>query len=281
MSADNTMMYWKLNRQPNEPENPQWVYEKSLISFTSCQVFREEGKDKAPPKVVAIGASGKDGTIREIVDGKGRSTVEANCTYSQILLTHGRKFLIAGVANNEQPGSVHIYTYNMFDKVFDMQVHGSKISKMCLNYEHNILFTGAEDGSISFMTISDKDPRRKDPLPTVQPTTEVLIPGKIRKQIMQDIKVLKAEIDEKKDTNARILKTTTEQSKRQVAALQKDIQLEEEKSNMKLNAIQKDKEYQIKMHLNMRKQSEDDHIKRLTVMKTDHERKVKADDAKF
>ena len=98
---------------------------------------------------------------------------------------------------------------------------------------------------------------------------------------MQDIKVLKAEIDEKKDTNARILKTTTEQSKRQVAALQKDIQLEEEKSNMKLNAIQKDKEYQIKMHLNMRKQSEDDHIKRLTVMKTDHERKVKADDAKF
>ena len=59
---------------------------------------------------------------------------------------------------------------------------------------------------------------------------------------MQDIKVLKAEIDEKKDTNARILKTTTEQSKRQVAALQKDISLEEEKSNMKLNAIQKDKE---------------------------------------
>ena len=168
-------------------------------------------------------------------------------------MTHGRKFLIAGVANNDQPGSIHIYTYNMFDKVFDMQVHGSKISRMCLNYEHNVLFTGSDEGSLSFMTISDKDPRRKEPLPTVQPSTEVLIQGKIRKQIMQDIKVLKAEIDEKKDTNARILKTTTEQSKRQVAALQKDISLEEEKSNMKLNQIQKEKEYQIRMHMNTRK----------------------------
>ena len=82
-------------------------------------------------------------------------------------MTHGRKFLIAGVANPDMPGSIHIYTYNMFDKVYEMQVHAERVSKMCLNYEHNILFTGSDDGSISFMTISDKDPRRKEPLPSV------------------------------------------------------------------------------------------------------------------
>ena len=51
---------------------------------------------------------------------------------------------------------------------------------MCLNYENNLLFTGSDDGSISFMTFSDKDPRRKEPLPSVQLSHEVLIQGKIR-----------------------------------------------------------------------------------------------------
>lgn len=76
---------------------------------------------------------------------------------------------------------------------------------MCFNFEHTHLFTGSDDGSISFMTISDKDPRRKEPLPTVAPAPEVLIQGKNRKQIIEDIKVLKTEIDQRKDTNARIL----------------------------------------------------------------------------
>ena len=73
VSADHTMMYWKLRLDPKDPPNPQWTYTKSLISFTSCQVFKEE-QEKGPPKIVAIGASGKDGTIREIVEGKDKPT---------------------------------------------------------------------------------------------------------------------------------------------------------------------------------------------------------------
>ena len=36
VAADHTLMYWKLNREPKDPENPQWIYNKTLISFTSC-----------------------------------------------------------------------------------------------------------------------------------------------------------------------------------------------------------------------------------------------------
>ena len=63
----------------------------------------------------------------------------------------------------------------MFDKVHEMQVHADRVSKMVLNYENTHLFTGSDDGSICFIAISDKDPRRKEPLPTVQPSAEVLV----------------------------------------------------------------------------------------------------------
>ena len=50
---------------------------------------------------------------------------------------------------------------------------------------------------------------------------------------------------------------------------------------MQLNHIQKEKEYQIKMHLTTRKQLEDDHVQKLAAMKQDHERKVQSDENKF
>jgi hypothetical protein len=79
---------------------------------------------------VAFAASGKDGTVREVSQGRLRLTVETGQTYSQILLTHGRKFLIAGAANPDSPGAIHIYRYDRSDaskrsnkemeKVFEM-----------------------------------------------------------------------------------------------------------------------------------------------------------------
>ncbi len=50
---------------------------------------------------------------------------------------------------------------------------------------------------------------------------------------------------------------------------------------MNLTQIQKEKEYQIKMHLNLRHQLEDEHTKKLAGMKADHERKVQSDENKF
>ena len=50
---------------------------------------------------------------------------------------------------------------------------------------------------------------------------------------------------------------------------------------MQLEHIQKEKEFQIKMHMNTRKSLEEDHTKRLGTMKFDHERKVTSDENKF
>ena len=253
VSTDHTLMYWKLKLDPQKDpaQNPVWRYEQPLISFNSCQAFKEE-QDKGPPLVVAFAASGKDGTIREVSQGRLRLTVETGQTYSQILLTNGRKFLIAGLANPDSPGAIHIYRYDNSDaskrsnkemeKVFEMQVHAERVSKMCLNYENNLLFTGSEDGSIAFMTFSDKDPRRKEPLPSVQLSHEVLIQGKIRQQIIEDIRNLKADIDQRKDTNARIMMQNTEADKRQVKKLQDEIEREEDQSNYQLTRIQNEKD---------------------------------------
>ena len=68
-------------------------------------------------------------------------------------MLHSKKAIIAGMANPSSPGSIHIIVYPDFKKTFEIQVHQDQVSKMCFNYENNILFTGSEDGSISFMTI--------------------------------------------------------------------------------------------------------------------------------
>ena len=56
----------------------------------------------------------------------------------------------------------------------------------------------------------------------------MLIQGKIRQQIIEDIRNLKADIDQRKDTNARIMMQNTEADKRQVKKLQDEIEREED-----------------------------------------------------
>jgi len=50
------------------------------------------------------------------------------------------------------------------------------VSKLALNYEHSLLFSGAEDGSLAILAIAD---RPKGSLKDVTHISEVLIQGKI------------------------------------------------------------------------------------------------------
>jgi len=65
---------------------------------------------------------------------------------------------------------------------------------MCLNFEHTFLFTASKDGSFSFLQINDKDPRKRDPIPSVLPFSEVVIPRSQRDNILEDILALRKDI---------------------------------------------------------------------------------------
>jgi len=47
---------------------------------------------------------------------------------------------------------------------------------MSFNYENNLLFTASEDGSLAYIQVIDNDKRKKENLPTVQSTSEQIIP---------------------------------------------------------------------------------------------------------
>jgi hypothetical protein len=47
------------------------------------------------------------------------------------------------------------------------------------------MFTSSFDGSFSFLKISDKDPRKKDAIPQVQITSEIMIPKINRETIIR------------------------------------------------------------------------------------------------
>lgn len=74
-----------------------WSYTQKLTQFYEVQVKEEEpDKQNQPPKIVVF-ASGKDGSIREILDGKSRSKYETGHQYSCLRLMHGHKALFGGV----------------------------------------------------------------------------------------------------------------------------------------------------------------------------------------
>ena len=81
---------------------------------------------------------------------------------------HGHKAFFTGVANPNLPGTIHVLTYflqtkDIFKRFLSKQIilcenliHEAPVTKLVLNYEHTLLFSGTEDGSLAIMAISDR-----------------------------------------------------------------------------------------------------------------------------
>ena len=147
--------------------------------------MKEEDPDKGSnvPKIVVIAACRDEGgCIREILDGRSRQKFETGSRYSQLKLMHGSKAFFAGIQSEGSAGSVQVipYPFDRFEeedhKLEDIQLHDVPITRIALDYGHSLLFTGAEDGSLSIMAITD---RPKGSLRDVSSIHEVLIQGKI------------------------------------------------------------------------------------------------------
>lgn len=64
---------------------------------------------------------------------------------------------------------------------------------MTLNYEHSLLFSGSEGGSLAFIAITD---RPKGSIKDISHVKEVLIHGKLQRTIREDISSYKQELNE-------------------------------------------------------------------------------------
>ena len=105
---------------------------------------------------------------------------------------------------------------------------------MTLNYENNLLFTGSEDGSISFMALVDLDRRPKMQRTPVNHTSEVIVQGRLRNRLLHEIKVKTAELEEKKSESMTKLKLMKQNYTNQLKELKNLMQSEEEQGNDKM-----------------------------------------------
>ena len=89
--------------------------------------------------------------------GESRTRFDAGYEYSQMRLMYGSKCFFAGVANPSHPGAIHVINYPFAEeRMHEVQIHEAAVTKLELNYEQTLLFSGAEDGSLAVMGISER-----------------------------------------------------------------------------------------------------------------------------
>ena len=70
------------------------------------------------------------------------------------------------------------------------------VTKLVINYDNQFIFSGSEDGSFAFVSIVDKDLRKKDPIAAVQLTNEEMVSRQERESLLDDIAALKREFNQ-------------------------------------------------------------------------------------
>lgn len=147
----------------------------------------------------------------------------------------GGKAFIGGVSNTGgDPGAIHVvaYPFSESSRIQELQVHEAPVSKMILNYEHSLLFSGSEDGSLAIMAITDR-PKGSNLL-DVTYTKEVLVPGKLYRELEEEIKLTKEELLERqKDSESRVTALRSEKE-REINGLTRELEDEERKLNREL-----------------------------------------------
>ena len=164
-------------------------------------------------------------------------------------MLHSQKALITGLANPNQPGSINIIIYPDYRKSFEIQTHSEPVTKMAFNYENNLLFSGSEDGSVSFMTIIDLDKRqRAATIVSVNHTTEVLVQGQLRNRLLNEIRIKSYELEEKRQENKTKLDLKKRNYNAQLQDLKNRMQIEEEKGNEEMALVKQSNEESMRAH---------------------------------
>lgn len=193
----------------------------------------------------------------------------------------GKKAFFAGVNSANKPGSIQTILYPDWAVISETQLHSSGISRMCINFDHTLLFSASFDGSISYLQVQDKDPRKRESMPAIAFTTEIMIPKTKRDTLIKQIGELKSQIEIYKSTNQRLYDEAVLQKKRKLESLDKQLKQEEEEAygkqlkleNKRAQMVDEKKQIQVTM--------EQQHLRVLQRMLEDNLSKQKMDASKF
>ena len=143
---------------------------------------------------------------------------------------HGQKALFGGIQSQGSAGAIQVIPYPFAEenKLDELQLHDSPLTKIALNYEHSLVFTGAEDGSLSILAITD---RPKGSLRDVTTIHEVLIQGKLHRKLLEESKEKEKELKERKKDSEDRINAFRNEKQREINNLTHELQREEHRLN--------------------------------------------------
>lgn len=147
----------------------------------------------------------KDGAIHQVLDEKCTQKFEIGTSLSQLVMLSGKKAFFAGVNSENKPGSIQTILYPNWAKLSETQLHSAGVTRMCITFEHTFLFSASLDGTIAYLQIHDKDPRKKEiSILSAQTTSEIMIPRAKRDNLIKYINELRTQIEIHKTSRQRI-----------------------------------------------------------------------------
>jgi hypothetical protein len=109
---------------------------------------------------------------------------------------HGGRTFIAGIAEDDKPGSIQCLRYP-FEKIFEAQAHSLPVERLRISYDNTILFSVGADGVLCVFDIKVKDHGQKKEKEAFSITysDEILIQKAERDRFQADIEHLKSSIE--------------------------------------------------------------------------------------
>jgi hypothetical protein len=93
---------------------------------------------------------------KEAVPATEKRRFESNITFAEVCALKDARGLIVGTADNDRPGSIMIFRLDNFNRVFEIQAHSLKVTRIRLNFENNFMFSGSKDGSLGIWEVKDQ-----------------------------------------------------------------------------------------------------------------------------
>lgn len=293
---DHSIYMWKLYADPTKDDHDPrahvvWEYNKlKNCSFNCVAVYRPttEKDDDFEPVVYA---SCSDKSIREIktfADKKDnqysrsyRETgrYEEGTTFSQLLTSYQRKFMVAGVCEQDRPSSIQIFRQK-FEKALEVQAHSKAITRMKLNFENTKLYSVAEDGCLAVFSVNDKL-QKANALPTIQPSEEILIEKRKRDDLQREIKIKQDDIEMHTAAHKRNNEMELKKNEDEISRLDAEIKKQKAESDARISEVHDQKEEIDREGRRELERLQKIHKDELNLKKREHEEKVMSDNERY
>jgi len=238
-------------------------YVLKSCNFTSA-VCTPEGKTTF--------AVGSDKKIKEIADSSiVREHPAQNTLLTQVVLSHSGRMLFTGAEN----GTVQSWKFPLMGEYQEYQCHSRAVTRMCITYDDQHLFTVSDDGCLLIIDVRDKEIRAAKRDKEMLPFSEEIL---VTKSDLEEKEQLTSELQNKVDEDEQKYKyqmrnkekEMMEQQQRLTEKFQQEVDAERAKTeNLQQEKTEMEQEYE-----EQRKSADERYSATTAQMETQYQQKI-------